>query len=57
LMRATAAAAVIYILTCLVLGVMTGHRGRSLVSKGGAIPASGPQQSAPMPLPDQPFDF
>ena len=57
LMRATAAAAIIYILTCLILGVMTGHRGRSLVSKGGAIPASGAQQSAPMPLPDQPFDF
>ncbi len=55
LMRATAASAIIYIITCLVLGVMTSNRGRSLVSKGSAIPAA--TGGHPEPLPDQPFDF
>jgi protein translocase, SecG subunit len=36
LKRATAVSAVIYILACLLLGVMTSHRGRSLVAKGGS---------------------
>ncbi len=35
LKRATAVSAVLYILVCLLLGVMTSHRGRSLVAKGG----------------------
>ena len=35
LKRATAVSAVLYILACLVLGVMTSHRGRSLVAKDG----------------------
>jgi preprotein translocase subunit SecG len=57
LTRATAASAIIYIITCLVLGVMTGHRGRSLVSKGVIQPVSqGTGQSAPL-LPDEPVDF
>ncbi len=33
LKRATAASAIIYILTCLTLAVMTSHRGRSLVAR------------------------
>jgi preprotein translocase subunit SecG len=52
LMRATTASAVIYVLTCLVLGVMTSHRGRSLVS---SLPVS--QTGAPQQLPDIPDDF
>jgi preprotein translocase subunit SecG len=52
LMRATTASAIIYILTCLVLGVMTSHRGRSLVS---SMPAS--QTGVPLQLPDMPDDF
>ena len=56
LMRATAVSAVVYIITCLVLGVMTAHRGRSLVSKGPiTVPAS--QQGPVQPLPDEPFDY
>ncbi len=58
LMRATAASAIVYIITCLVLGVMTSNRGRSLVSKGSAIPtATGGHKGASEPLPDQPIDF
>lgn len=37
LKRATAVAAVLYILVCLLLGVMTSSRGRSLVAKGGGL--------------------
>jgi len=49
LMRATTASAIIYILTCLTLGAMTGHRGRSLVS---SMPiAQTGQEKAPMPQP------
>ncbi len=55
LTRATAASAIIYIITCLTLGVMTSHRGRSLVAKEGARPpvTQGPIQ----PLPEQPLDY
>jgi len=57
LKRATAASAVIYILTCLTLAVLTGHRGRSLVSSGQvSMPVTG-QQGAPMPFADEPMDF
>jgi preprotein translocase subunit SecG len=52
LKRATAASAIIYILTCLTLAVLTSHQGRSLVSKGGAMPAA-PVQGAGGPM--QPF--
>ena len=55
LMRATAASAVIYIITCLLLGVMTSHRGRSLVSvRERAMPvapvSSGGHAAAPQPV-------
>ena len=60
LKRATATSAVIYILTCLSLAVMTSHRGRSLVSQAPAIPMTqghvpGPQPAAPVP--EEPVDF
>jgi len=51
LKRATAISATLYILVCLLLGVMTSHRGRSLVAKGGSqVPLAtggGYPQSAP----------
>lgn len=50
LKRATAVSAVLYILVCLLLGVMTSHRGRSLVAKGGLrapITTSGGYPQAP----------
>lgn len=51
LKRATAVSAVLYILACLALGVMTSHRGRSLVARGGMQPpittGGGVPQSAP----------
>lgn len=56
LMRATAVSAVVYIITCLVLGVMTAHRGRSLVSSGRVTMPMGHQGPA-QPLPDQPIDY
>jgi preprotein translocase subunit SecG len=53
LKRATTVAAVLYILVCLLLGVMTSHRGRSLVAKGGLMPpvttSGGYPQGAPAP--------
>ena len=53
LKRATAASAIIYILTCLSLAVMTSHRGRSLVSRGVTMPATAPGAPvAPQPLAD-----
>lgn len=59
LTRATSVCAVIYIITCLVLGVMTSHRGRSLVTKEGLRPpAGGVPQGVPQPLPeDFPVDY
>lgn len=53
LKRATAVAAVLYILACLVLGVMTSHRGRSLVAKGALVPPTTTSGSYPQPLPDE----
>ena len=38
LKRATAVSAVLYIVACLVLGMMTSHRGRSLVARGAMQP-------------------
>ena len=59
LTRATAASAIIYILTCLSLAVMTSHRGRSLVSTLPA--ATGPvtpgHPAAPQPAPNEPVDY
>ena len=59
LKRATATSAVVYILACLLLAVMTSHQGRSLVSKQGtAAPlASAPGQAAPQPFADSPLDY
>jgi len=59
LTRATAACAVIYILTCLTLAVMTSHRGRSLVSQGAVVrpPITQGQQQMPQPLPEEPMDY
>ena len=60
LSRATAAAAVIYIMTCLSLAVMTSHRGRSLVSRGVVRPpvTQGPNQgTTPQPVPEDTTDF
>ena len=58
LTRATAASAIIYIITCLALGVMTSHRGRSLVAKGGiASPLVSGGNGAPQPLPEGSMDY
>ena len=58
LRRATEAAAVIFLLTCLTLAVMTSHRGRSIVAKGGmAMPVTQGNSGAPMPFADEPMDF
>ena len=56
LTRATAASAIIYILTCLTLAVLTSHQGRSIVATN---PLKTPISGAPMPQPlaDQPLDF
>lgn len=53
LKRATTVAAILYILVCLILGVMTGHRGRSLVAKGGLMPPTTTGGGQPQPLPDE----
>lgn len=58
LKRATAASAIIYIMTCLALAVMTSHRGRSLVSTEGVkTPITQGQQGVPQPLPEGPVDY
>lgn len=58
LKRATAVSAVVYIITCLTLAVMTGHRGRSLVARGGGMPIAAQGQGAPMtPFADEPVDY
>lgn len=58
LKRATSICAVVYIITCLSLAVMTGHRGRSLVAKGGlSMPAAPTQPTQPMPFADEGVDF
>jgi len=58
LTRATAASAIIYILTCLTLAAMTSHRGRSLVA---TTPLTSPMtQGAPImpqPIQNEPLDF
>ena len=59
LKRATAASAVIYILTCLSLAVMTGHRGRSLVTSRSTAPvaARGNVPAGAIPFADEPADY
>ena len=53
LKRATEIAAVLYILACLVLGMMTSHRGRSLVARGGLMPPAATGGGYPQPSQDQ----
>jgi len=53
LKRATAVSAVLYILACLLLGVMTSHRGRSLVAKGGLQAPLTTSGGYPQPAPDE----
>ncbi|MDD3905623.1 MAG: preprotein translocase subunit SecG [Candidatus Omnitrophica bacterium] len=55
LARATAASAIIYIITCLALAVMTSHQSKSLVSQGTTMPM--PVQGGANPLADEPMDF
>lgn len=59
LKRATAVSAVVYILTCLTLAVMTSHRGRSLVAHEGVKMPITQGQGAPQgPSPfDEPLDY
>ena len=57
LKRATAVSAVIYILTCLSLAVMTGHRGRSLVARPGAAAAAAQGQMPTGPMADEPMEY
>ncbi len=54
LTRATAASAIIYIITCLSLAVMTSHRGRSLVMDS-PITATAEQQAVPVPADEVPL--
>jgi preprotein translocase subunit SecG len=59
LKRATAVSAIVYILTCLTLAVLTGHRGRSLVAKGQMAPVA-QQGGVPLrgtPFADEPMDY
>jgi len=51
LTRATTACAIIYIFTCLLLGVLTSRRGRSLLETGRYMP-----QTAPLPPLTQPIE-
>lgn len=51
LKRATMVSAVLYILVCLLLGVMTSHRGRSLVARGGMALPTSTSGSYPQPAP------
>ncbi|MBN2452872.1 MAG: preprotein translocase subunit SecG [Candidatus Omnitrophica bacterium] len=58
LKRATAVSAVVYILTCLTLAVMTSHRGRSLVATGGtAMPQAQMPAGGGVPFADDSVDF
>lgn len=59
LKRATAASAVIYIITCLTLAAMTSHRGRSLVVRGSAMPVGtgGRAPAGQVPFANEPVDY
>lgn len=58
LTRATTVSAIVYILTCLTLGVMTSHRGRSLVAREGLVrSAQTGAPGTPQPLAEEPFDY
>ncbi|MCX5668420.1 MAG: preprotein translocase subunit SecG [Candidatus Omnitrophica bacterium] len=53
LKRVTAVSAVLYILVCLLLGVMTSHRGRSLVARGGLQTPLATSGGYPKPMPNE----
>lgn len=53
LKRATEIAAVLYIVVCLVLGMMTSHRGKSLVARGAPLPPAATGGGYPQPAQDQ----
>ena len=57
--RATEVSAIVYIITCLTLAVMTSHRGRSLVSREGLIKpmTQSHQGGTSQPLPEEPVDY
>ena len=59
LKRATAASAVIYIITCLSLAVMTSHRGRSLVTSRSVMPVAtqGKAPTGAVPFKNEPVDY
>ena len=58
LKKATAVCAVVYILACLLLAVMTSHQGRSLVAKHGIPMTGAPASGAPQaPASDGPIDY
>lgn len=59
LKRATAASAVIYIITCLSLAVMTSHRGKSLVTGHSVMPVAtkGNAPAGTVPFANDPVDF
>ena len=57
LKRATAVSAIVYILTCLTLAVMTGNRGRSLVTGRSAVTATTQPQAPAGPMTDYPVDY
>ncbi|MCX5678452.1 MAG: preprotein translocase subunit SecG [Candidatus Omnitrophica bacterium] len=60
LKRATAASAIIYIITCLSLAVMTSHRGRSLVARSLVTTPAGAHGQAPAgqaPFANEPVDY
>lgn len=57
LKKATAVCAVIYILACLLLAVMTSHQGRSLVAKQGIPMTGAPMGGAQDPFADGPMDY
>ena len=57
LKRATAVSAIVYILTCLTLAVMTGNRGRSIVTGRSAAAAKPQSQMPAAPMAEFPVDY
>lgn len=57
LKRVTAASAVVYIITCLTLAVMTSHHGRSLVATGRSMPIKGQVPAGGVPFANEPVDY
>ena len=57
LRRATEVSAVVFLLTCLTLAVLTGHRGRSLVATGQTVVPMTQGSGVPQPLAEEPIDY